>query len=399
MYNLLKEKLRQYWPRGTKNTHFNNYVQCLARQSCFFDPIIFSLESPKFHQFKIYGTNLFEGWAFFFGPKVVEKLNVYFDARIVGSVPVNIIREDVSVHVPSILAAKNCGFSIKLNCPGDVKTISFETVFSDGEIEPFFDYDVAYIIENQDEIDNWSKRLNNLNMPDKETVFLTQGHYNVEEYRNSILPAVMNIRDYLSKSGVNINDFRDILDFGCGSGRILKGWHCVRPELDLHGCDYNQALIDWNKDNLPENISVLKNRLNPPLTYPDNSFNLICMVSVFTHLTLGSQKSWIEEFERILRPGGILLVTLQGEFYVRNVFYDYPEMIQDFFDAGYATTDTGSAEGGNQFGAFHAYSFVIDLFKGFDLIGFFPQGNLSDKRKIFQIALAQDVYVLRYRRK
>jgi SAM-dependent methyltransferase len=50
----------------------------------------------------------------------------------------------------------------------------------------------------------------------------------------------------------------------------------------------------------------------PPLPYSDASFNLIYAVSVFTHLSEGSQRAWLPELHRLLKPGGRLVVSVYG---------------------------------------------------------------------------------------
>ena len=48
------------------------------------------------------------------------------------------------------------------------------------------------------------------------------------------------------------------------------------------------------------------------LNYASQSFDLIYAFSVFTHLDIKAQKAWRDEFRRILRPRGILLLTVHG---------------------------------------------------------------------------------------
>lgn len=362
-----------------------------------FDPIVYALESPKYHLFKLDRKNVFSGWVFYFGQKIIQAINVYYRTEFIGKHPVNILREDVAAHVPALPQINNCGFCFELNYNKSVKVISMEIEYNDGDCEPFFEYDVEFVRHNKDKFEKWSKKLDSLVMPDKDTVYMTQGHCNVEEYKNSILPAVLNIYGYLKDSGIEIeNNFR-ILDFGCGSGRILKGWYTIMPELDLRGCDYNQFLVDWNKRYLPGVIQITKNNLDPASEYSDDCFDFIYIISVFTHLKLDTQRKWIAEIERILKPGGLLLITLHGEFYMRNTYYEQPEKIEQFLELGYYEPNTKEGEGENSFGTFHGINFVQNMFSNFELIRFFPQGNTRSKRKIFQIALAQDVYVMRYK--
>jgi predicted SAM-dependent methyltransferase len=51
------------------------------------------------------------------------------------------------------------------------------------------------------------------------------------------------------------------------------------------------------------------NNIYPPTLYKSSTFDLIYAYSVFSHLSEKCQKAWLEEFHRILRPEGVLIVT------------------------------------------------------------------------------------------
>jgi len=52
--------------------------------------------------------------------------------------------------------------------------------------------------------------------------------------------------------------------------------------------------------------------LFPPTGFADASFDAIYGISVMTHLTAAARDAWLEELARLLRPGGIALVTFNG---------------------------------------------------------------------------------------
>ena len=59
--------------------------------------------------------------------------------------------------------------------------------------------------------------------------------------------------------------------------------------------------------------SSAQNGQEPPLEYSAETFDLVYAISVFTHLPERYQLLWLEEFRRILRPGGVLVLTVYGQ--------------------------------------------------------------------------------------
>jgi SAM-dependent methyltransferase len=360
-----------------------------------YDPIVYSLETPKYHLLQFDANNRFSGWVFNFGEKKIDRLKVYNDGEFVDHFMVEGLREDVGGHVPSIPAAKTSGFDFNLHIEKNSKQLTFEIMFDDGSKEPFFEFDVAKALSQQAYLNQLREKISSVHKPDGDLVYLTQGHYNVEEYQNSIIPGVLNMRQYLEQSGVDLNKVHSLLDFGCGSGRYLTGWHLVAPLMTLYGCDLNAILMSWAQKNLPNQIKCLRSNLMPPLPYHNNQFDLIYLISVFTHLSLKAQKIWIQELKRILKKGGYILLTLHGELYVRNNFWKAPQNVEEFLSRGFTENGASSDEGANHYGTYHAPEFTEKLFDEFQLVGYFPNGRIDNHRTLFQIAQSQDVYVFK----
>lgn len=101
----------------------------------------------------------------------------------------------------------------------------------------------------------------------------------------------------------------NVLDFGCGSGRVaahLATW----PGVLLYGCDVDAEAIAWCADHIRG--SFTPSPLWPPLGYPDGTFDAVIAVSVFTHLPRRAQSKWLRELARVLRPGGVLVASVHG---------------------------------------------------------------------------------------
>lgn len=109
----------------------------------------------------------------------------------------------------------------------------------------------------------------------------------------------------------SFGDFERLLDFGCGCGRFVRHMRPLASSVEIHGTDVDAEMIDW----LQRNVSYghfLHGCHEPPLDYSDHFFDLVLSHSVFSHLDETMQDLWLGELQRITRPGGWLLPTVEG---------------------------------------------------------------------------------------
>jgi SAM-dependent methyltransferase len=122
------------------------------------------------------------------------------------------------------------------------------------------------------------------------------------------------IRDLLRENGASVEEFSAILDWGCGCGRVLRHWAWL-SRTRVFGCDINPKMVEWCRANL-DFAEVSVNEISPPLAYTDSAFDLVYAFSVVTHLPEDLQHSWMAECLRVLKPGGYLLISTLGEYYL-----------------------------------------------------------------------------------
>jgi SAM-dependent methyltransferase len=120
------------------------------------------------------------------------------------------------------------------------------------------------------------------------------------------------IQAALASIGRPFAAFDSVLDFGCGCGRTLIWLAREYPGKALYGTDVDAPAIRWCRLHLAA-AGFAVNPPLPPTLYPDGMFDLILAISVFTHLDEEPQLRWLAELQRILRPGGVLLLSLHGE--------------------------------------------------------------------------------------
>jgi SAM-dependent methyltransferase len=102
-----------------------------------------------------------------------------------------------------------------------------------------------------------------------------------------------------------------VLDFGCGCGRVLV-YFKDSTGCDMIGSDIDGEAIAWCRDNLSGFGTFIRNGVEPPLPLADSSIDLVYSVSVFTHLPEKMQFQWLRELHRVVKPGGLLLLTTRG---------------------------------------------------------------------------------------
>jgi SAM-dependent methyltransferase len=134
----------------------------------------------------------------------------------------------------------------------------------------------------------------------------------VDNFKWSIAHVRGSVVSYLAKVGRDFGTMPNVLDLGCGVGRFLFAMKpLLTPGQKLYGCDVNKDCADWAAANIPF-ASIQRNSPDQPTTYPDNHFDFIYALSVFTHLSVPLQFLWAWELYRIMKPGGILFFSTHG---------------------------------------------------------------------------------------
>lgn len=150
-----------------------------------------------------------------------------------------------------------------------------------------------------------------------------------------------------------------VLEWGCGPARVLRHLGpLLRGTPHVAGSDYNAETIAWCRANIP-GIRFETNGLAPPLPFADGSFDAIYALSVLTHLSAPMHAAWRAELRRVLRPGGILIVTAHGDWYREH--HLLPDE-QRTYDDGELVVRGQVEEGKKWFAAFHAPAYMRNRF-------------------------------------
>jgi SAM-dependent methyltransferase len=207
-----------------------------------------------------------------------------------------------------------------------------------------------------------------LPLPPPNLIFAVIGDRDAAGYAVTGNMMASDITAALAHNGLAIDQFEKILDFGCGSGRVIRHWR--RAPGEVHGTDYNQELISWCRTHLPFAFAV--NGLDPPTRYRDGEFDFVYALSVFTHLDGRRHELWRDELHRIIRPGGYLLLTTHGARFISLTDQLGPQQ-REALDRGELVVLAEAAAGTNGCTSFHPEAFVRDrLSQGFTVVDWLP---------------------------
>jgi SAM-dependent methyltransferase len=129
--------------------------------------------------------------------------------------------------------------------------------------------------------------------------------------------------------GVPMRREHTLLDFGMGWGRIARFFLHELPLENIHGLDVMEEFAAICRQTFQsENFQVTTPF--PPTNLADGIFNYIVGYSVFSHLSEAACLNWMQEFHRLLAPGGIVALTTRG-----RPFLDFCESLKGKGHSGY----------------------------------------------------------------
>ncbi len=164
-----------------------------------------------------------------------------------------------------------------------------------------------------------------------------------------------------------------ILDLGCGAGRHIV--YLAEKGFKTYGIDAAKEGIRMTKKSLKERglrANLRIGNIFNKLPYPNDFFDAVIGVQVLQHGRIRQIKSAIKEIERILRPEGLLFLTLCGRYSKGKIRYCIVKTAQKIAPRTYKPTI------GNEAGLTH---YIYDKreiqkhYKNFKIIDFW----LDDK--------------------
>lgn len=110
-----------------------------------------------------------------------------------------------------------------------------------------------------------------------------------------------------------------VLDAGCGAGIPVTRW--LSERFAVTGVDISEEQIRRARELIPEAAFIRQDMT--ALDFPDQSFDAICSFYAVIHIPREEHRPVLENFHRMLKPGGILLLCTGAG--------DTPGDIDEFF--------------------------------------------------------------------
>ncbi|HUH94221.1 MAG TPA: class I SAM-dependent methyltransferase [Casimicrobiaceae bacterium] len=250
------------------------------------------------------GALTVRGWAFLDGPAAADDVAGRFsvNGRPFDRVFYPLERVDVGQCFPARERAKDCGFVLVSNDAG--------VLYRGGVLEVTCrdrDTPAAAIARDSWFIPDASLHRD---LPDEDRRFRVIGNRDAAGFLMSGCTDHERLdRACLVLTGKRLRDYRSILDWGCGCGRIAR--HLAPVAAGFHGCDIDGDNVAWCAEHLPG--SYVASSLRPPLPYAQDTFDLIYGISIFTHFRPDLEALWLSELRRVAKPGALLLMTVHGQ--------------------------------------------------------------------------------------
>jgi ubiquinone/menaquinone biosynthesis C-methylase UbiE len=189
------------------------------------------------------------------------------------------------------------------------------------------------------------------------------GGIGIESFEEAGRILASNVFEYLAQDIRAGPEYR-VLDFGVGCGRVLRRLDVLCREksspnqIRWYGCDIDNRAIEWCQRYLSAIGEFIVNDPHPPLPFPDQYFDFIYSISIFTHLPEDMQFAWLGELNRVLKLGGNAILSAhsfddlprnhkengqikdqinRGFHY--NIGIDKTEGLPDFYQVSYHTRE------------------------------------------------------------
>ncbi len=125
------------------------------------------------------------------------------------------------------------------------------------------------------------------------------------------------IKHYAFQEGLSFGKTATICDFACGWGRITRFFMKDTLAENIYGLDVLGDAINVCREAFEGPVFEVVPQ-NVPYRFETHKFDIITAFSLFSHLNESTAKQILQEFHRMLKPGGLVVVTSRGKAFMKH---------------------------------------------------------------------------------
>ena len=133
----------------------------------------------------------------------------------------------------------------------------------------------------------------------------------LQSYFDSGAAIKQSLLEILDKIGFKIGETNSFLEFACGYGRFTRHLVKIIPPKKITGSDVYEEAVDFQKSVF--GVKGFYSKFNPKdITIPEQ-YDIIFVVSLFSHLPLKTWRLWLNKLYQSLNENGVLIFSTHGK--------------------------------------------------------------------------------------
>lgn len=117
------------------------------------------------------------------------------------------------------------------------------------------------------------------------------------------------LRDTLQFHPVTRPDFQ-LLDFAAGFGRVSRFFREVLPAAVVTASDIHPKAVEFLRQTI--GVEAFMSKVNPLRFVAPRRYDVVFVLSFFSHLPKTTWGAWLQVLARTLEPGGLLIFSAHG---------------------------------------------------------------------------------------
>ena len=132
----------------------------------------------------------------------------------------------------------------------------------------------------------------------------------IREYLSDGWRTLSELMLLLEEAGVSLTDMKSVLEFAAGYGRFTR--HLVKAIPGRVACsDVLPGTVEFLRQQF--GVEAFYSQHDPATIVYPRQYDMVFVLSLFTHLPVNMWKPWLQSLARGVRPGGLLVISVHNE--------------------------------------------------------------------------------------